>query len=226
MQRWPENGFDVTVDMPEIICYRSLEEVLADKEVDVVVVSTPPNTHYPLAKAVLEAKMNVIVEKPFTPTHAEAEELIALAKKQGVFVTVFQNRRWDSDYATLQKLINEGYLGRVVDFETHFDRHRPEAPAAASTWKIERIAGGSALYDLGPHMLDQIYHLFGSPKKITAFIGSQRAVNPTGYEDSFTVRMDYDNGLFATARSNVISPEERQIRFWVRGEAGSYKKVS
>lgn len=75
-------------------------------------------------------------------------------------------------------------------------------------------------------MIDQIYHLFGAPKKVTGFIGVQRSYNPTGYEDSFTVRLEYDNGLVAIARSNCISPEERQLRFWVRGEKGSYKKVS
>ncbi|KAI5287501.1 hypothetical protein KEM52_001563, partial [Ascosphaera acerosa] len=165
-----------------------------------------------------------VVEKPFTPTHAEAEALIAIATEKQLLLSVYQNRRWDSDFATLKHLIASNALGRVVDYETHFDRHRPEAPDAATTWKINVIPGGSALYDLGTHMLDQIYHLFGAPARITAFIGTQRAVNPTGYEDAFTVRLEYAGGLVATARSNVISPEEKQLRFWVRGENGSYKK--
>lgn len=118
-------------------------------------------------------------------------------------------------------------LGRIVDLETHFDRHRPLEPAAdASKWKNKVIPGGSAIYDLGTHLLDQAVVLLGMSKRITAFIGSQRQVNTSGFEDSFTVLLHYGDGVVVTAKAGVVSPLEEQVRFWVRGEKGSYCKVS
>lgn len=137
------------------------------------------------------------------------------------------DRRWDADFVTLSKLVKNGSLGRISEFETHFDRHRPEEPAAGvSKWKNKVIPGGSAIYDLGAHLLDQAVHLLGLPKRVTAFIGTSRAVNTSGFEDSFTVLLHYANGTLVTAKATVVSPEEDQLRFWVRGEKGSFKKVS
>lgn len=136
------------------------------------------------------------------------------------------DRRFDADYVTLSKLVNNGSLGRISEFETHFDRHRPQEPSAdAHKWKNKVIPGGSGIYDLGTHLLDQVVHLLGLPKRVTAFIGSARAVNTSGFEDSFTVLLHYANGTLVTAKATVISPEEEQLRFWVRGENGSFKKV-
>ena len=135
---------------------------------------------------------------------------------------MYQNRRWDADFLTLSKCIESGSLGRVVDFETHFDRHRPEAPSSNS-WKHQVQPAGGAVYDLGTHLMDQVVYLFGPPKRITAFIGSQRDPNPTGLEDSCTIHMHYD-GMMATARASVVSPEVKQLRYWVRGNKGSFKK--
>lgn len=115
-----------------------------------------------------------------------------------------------------------GSLGRVVDFETHFDRYRPEA-ANSDSWKYKVQPGGGAIYDLGTHLIDQVVYLFGTPKRITAFIGTQREPNPTGFEDSCTIHMHYD-GKMATARASVVSPEVKQLRYWVRGDKGSFKK--
>jgi predicted dehydrogenase len=127
---------------------------------------------------------------------------------------------------TASKLVKSGALGRVAEFETHFDRHRPEEPAAdVSKWKNKVVPGGSAIYDLGSHLLDQAVHLFGLPNRVTGFIGSQREVNTSGYEDSFTVLLHYNNGPLVTAKAAVVSPEEEQLRFWVRGDKGSFKKV-
>ena len=128
---------------------------------------------------------------------------------------------------TLSKLVKNGSLGRIAEFQTHFDRHRPQEPAAdASKWKNKVIPGGSAIYDLGTHLLDQAVHLLGLPDRVTAFIGSQREVNTSGFEDSFTVLLHYKNGALVTAKAGVVSPEEEQLRFWVRGEKGGFKKVS
>lgn len=135
------------------------------------------------------------------------------------------DRRWDADFVTLSKLIKNGSLGRISEFETHFDRHRPEEPAAdGHKWKNKVMPGGSAVYDLGTHLLDQAVHLLGLPKRVTGFIGSARAVNTNGFEDSFTVLLHYANGTLVTAKATVVSPEEEQLRFWVRGDKGSFKK--
>lgn len=164
----------------------------------------------------------VVVEKPFTPTSREADELVSLANQQKKLLTVYQNRRWDADFLTLSKCIKDGSLGRVVDFETHFDRHRPEVPSSAG-WKYRVQSGGGVVYDLGTHLMDQVIHLFGAPKRITGFVGSQRNPNPTGFEDSCTIHLHYD-GMMATARASVVSPEVNQLRYWVRGDKGSFKK--
>jgi predicted dehydrogenase len=162
----------------------------------------------------------VIVEKPFTPTSQEAEELIALAKKANRLLSVYQNRRWDSDFLTLSKYINNGSLGRVVEFETHFDRYRPEAPKA--NWKLEQPAG-AVIYDLGTHLMDQVVHLYGLPKRITGLLYNQREHNPSEFEDSCTVLLHYD-GMLVTVKAGVVSPEVNQLRYWVRGDKGSFKK--
>lgn len=127
---------------------------------------------------------------------------------------------------TLRKLLEDGTLGRVVDFNTHFDRYSPTLRAG---WKAETRPGNGAIYDLGTHLIDQVVTLFGLPAKITAFIGNQRADAPRGAGhadpgDSFTVHLHYNDGLLATARAAVMSTEEEQLRFWVRGEKGSFKK--
>lgn len=166
--------------------------------------------------------ITVIVEKPFTPTLAEAEDLVALAKRQGLVLTVNQNRRWDSDYLTLCRYIENGSLGRIAEFETHFDRHRPTV-AETESWKYQVQPGTGAIYDLGSHLIDQVVHLFGVPKKITGFLASQRANNPTGLQDSCTVLLHYEQ-MLATVKASVVSPEVEQLRFWVRGEKGSFKK--
>lgn len=114
----------------------------------------------------------------------------------------------------------------MVEFETHFDRHRPQEPSSdAHKWKNKIIPGGSAIYDLGTHLLDQAVHLWGLPDRVTGFVGSQREVNSSGFEDSFTVLLHYKSGFLVTAKAGVVSPEEEQLRFWVRGEKGSFKKV-
>jgi predicted dehydrogenase len=136
------------------------------------------------------------------------------------------DRRWDADYVTVSKLIKDGTLGRVVDFETHFDRHRPSVPEGTTSWKYQIIPAGGAVYDLGTHLLDQALNLFGIPAKVTGFIFAQRAKSIPGFHDSFTVLLHYPDSLIVTAKCSVISPDENQLRFWVRGEKGSYKKVS
>ena len=119
-------------------------------------------------------------------------------------------------------------MGRVVEFESHFDRHRPLAPP--TTWKSHAAPGNGAIYDLGTHLLDQIVFLFGLPNRITAFLGSQRSPakdDSSEVEDSFTILLHYDErGLLATAKAGVVSAMPRQLRFWVRGTEGSFQKFN
>ncbi|KAJ9494757.1 hypothetical protein H2202_009833 [Exophiala xenobiotica] len=221
VQRSPKPDEDASKDHPNIKLYHSADDLVKDDQVHVVIVTTAPDLHLQMAKAALLAKKHVVVEKPFTPTSAEAQELVDTAKAQGVLLTVYQNRRWDSDFLTVKKYVQDGTLGRIAEFETHFDRHRPEPPTG--TWKANPTPGNGAVYDLGTHLMDQIVHLFGMPQRVTGFVGSQREVNPTGLEDSCTVLLHYP-GMLATVKAGVVSPEVNQLRFWVRGVNGSFKK--
>ncbi|KAI1396839.1 NAD(P)-binding protein [Hypoxylon fuscum] len=218
-------------DHPDVKHFTSLDQFLADADLHVVVVTTPPQTHFSFAQQALQAGKHVLVEKPFVPSAAEADALIDLAKEKGRLICVYQNRRWDSDFLTVQKLLAGGStLGRIVEFETHFDRFRLEKP---SNWKglLGMDQGGSALYDLGTHLIDQVYVLFGMPQSVFATFASQRdgllsgPQNPDLEPDSVTAQLFYDSGLIAFVRIAVASAETQQPRFWVRGTKGSYCKV-
>lgn len=226
VQRSPKPSDDASKDHPGTKSWRSVDEMYSDSAVDVVVVTTIPETHFDFTKRALESGKHVVVEKPFVPTSKEADELIAIAKKSGKLLTVYQNRRWDSDYLTLSSILNEGTLGDLAEFETHFDRHRPGAPPDTSreAWKGADLPGHGAAYDLGTHLIDQVYHSFGAPKRVTGFIGDQRRGKKGGSPDSCTVLMHYD-GMLVTVKAGIISPEVEQLRYWVRGTKGSFKKV-
>ncbi|KAI9774542.1 MAG: hypothetical protein M1840_002790 [Geoglossum simile] len=223
VQRHPNPSDDAEKDHAGIRSWRSAEEMLRDPEVDVVVVSTIPDTHVELTRGALEAGKHVVVEKPFTPTTKEADELIALAKKHSRLLTVYHNRRWDTDFLTLQALLHSPTLGRIAEYETHFDRHRPTAPSSVS-WKYKPLPGSGAVYDLGSHLIDQAVVLFGVPTRITGFVASQRTDCDGGVEDSCTVLLHWASGLLGTVKVGIVSPEVEQLRFWVRGERGSFKK--
>ena len=134
----------------------------------------------------------------------------------------FKDRRWDADFLTVSDLIAKGTVGRIVEFETHFDRFRPKPSAGG--WKATPGPGTGAIYDLGTHLIDQVITLFGFPKSVTGFMVNQRD-DGSGFEDSCTVLLHY-GGLLTTVKTAVISPEQDQLRFWIRGTKGSYKKVS
>lgn len=197
--------------------------MFADKSIDIIVITTTPDTHFLFTKSALESGKHVIVEKPFVPTSSEAQQLIDISEKTGKLICVYQNRRWDSDFLTVQQLIKEGKLGSVVEFETHFDRYKAERPA---TWKgnLTMEHAGGVIYDLGTHLIDQAYVLFGMPQSVLAIFTNQRndgAPEP----DSITVLLRYGNGgPLVTAKAAVLSVETEQLRYWVRGSKGSFKK--
>ncbi|KAJ5196925.1 hypothetical protein N7449_007404 [Penicillium cf. viridicatum] len=225
VQRTPKQDDDAEKDHPGVKSFRTTEEMVQDPAIDVVIITTAPDSHFALSKLALEAGKHGKCPEPFTPTTQEADELVAIAKKNNKQLAVFQNRRFDADFVTLSKLVKNGSLGRISEYETHFDRHRPQEPASDShKWKNKVIPGGSAIYDLGTHLLDQAVHLLGLPARVTGFIGSAREANSSSYEDSFTVLLHYASGLLVTAKATVVSPEDEQLRFWVRGDKGSFKK--
>lgn len=158
-------------DFPDVEVVTDVNTLLADPEIDVVVVTSPNTTHFSHAKLALEANKHVIVEKPFTNFIKEADELIALAAEKNLLLSAFQNRRWDNDFLTVKKCIQEGLLGDVYIYEAHYDLFRPQV---TTRWREQEGDGSGALYDLGAHLIDQALHLFGLPKTISADVMKQR----------------------------------------------------
>lgn len=223
VQRTPKPNDNAETDYPGTKAYRSIDEALKDSDVDLVIITSTPDTHFEFCKSALQAGKHVVVEKPFVPTAAEADEICKIARDSGKKLAVYQNRRWDADFVTLKQVIASGSLGELAEFQTSFDRHRPNAPAGS--WKQKDVPGNGAIYDLGTHLIDQVYSLFGMPERVTGFVGSQRRGVTEGSHDSCTVLLHYDGGkLLVTAKAGVISPEIEQLRFWVRGTKGGFKK--
>ncbi|TVY54815.1 scyllo-inositol 2-dehydrogenase (NADP(+)) IolW [Lachnellula cervina] len=223
VQRTPKPTDDASKDHPTAKIYHSAPELIADPSLDIIVVTTTPDTHFAFTKSALEAGKHVIVEKPFVPTSSEAQQLVDISAKTGKLICVYQNRRWDTDFLTVKKLLDEGTLGRCVEFETHFDRYKAVRP---ESWKgtLGMAHAGGVVYDLGTHLLDQAYVLFGMPESVNAVFANQR--NDGGEEpDSLTVLLRYGNGgPLVTAKAGVMSVETKQLRYWVRGTKGSFKK--
>lgn len=230
VQRSPKPDDSAPADYPDLKHYTSLDHLVADPEVQVVVLCTTPPTHFAFTKQALEAGKHVFVEKPFVPTSAEADQLANLAKEKGLLLCVYQNRRWDADFVTVQKLLKEDKLGRIVEFETHFDRYKMEAP---TNWKgsVPVSEGGGPVYDLGTHLIDQVYTLFGMPQSVFAKFACQRQGrfaqgDQDGADiDSLTAQLFYADGMTVLVRIGVLSVEAQQPRFWIRGAKGSYHKT-
>ncbi len=204
---------------PSITIHRSLEAMLADGSLGLFVVATPNETHFALAKEILSAGKNVVVDKPMTVTSAQAAELIGLARKHKALLVPFHNRRWDSDFLTVQKLLHEGSLGRLVAFESRFDRWKPD-PLRDRLWKENAEAGGGKLLDLGPHLADQALVLFGKPEAVSADV--LREKEGPGVNDAFNIRLRYP-GLIVTLGANSLSLPAAP-RFHLRGTKGNYRK--
>lgn len=164
---WERSKKIIQNDYPEVISYGSLETLLNDS-IDLVVVNTPVATHFEYAKQALLAGKHVLVEKAFTTTVGEAQELHDLAKSKGLKLAVFQNRRWDSDFKTVESVFSEGLLGDIVEAEFHFDRYNPNL--SPKQHKETLNSGAGILKDLGPHLIDQALYLFGLPNAVFADI--------------------------------------------------------
>ncbi len=204
---------------PGIATYRTLEELLADASLTLIVVSTPNGTHFELARRALQAGKNVIVDKPMTVTSVEIAELMALAREKNLLLAPFHNRRWDGDFLTVEKLLREQAVGRLVAFESRMDRWRPTMPTDR-VWKNDPAAGGGLLLDLGTHLADQALKLFGKPEAVSAEATRERAGAQAN--DAFTVRLRYA-GFEATLGANSLSLPAAP-RFHLRGTQGNYWK--
>jgi predicted dehydrogenase len=225
VQRTPKPHDDASKDHTSAKIYHSAKDMFADSSIDIIAITTTPDTHFSFTKSAIEAGKHVIVEKPFVPTSGEAQELVELSAKTGKLICVYQNRRWDSDFLTVKKLLDEGTIGRCVEFNTHFDRYKPARP---ETWKgtLGMDQAGGVIYDLGTHLIDQAYVLFGMPASVTAIFANQRN-DGVAEPDSITVLLQYGNGgPLVSAKAGVMSIETKQLRYWVRGSKGSFKKFN
>ena len=207
----------VRADWPAIDAIDTPAEVFARPDIDLVIIPTPNATHFPLARAALEAGKHVVVDKPFTVTVTEAKLLQSEARARGRLLSVFHNRRWDGDFLTLSQIVAAGELGAMVHFESHFDRFRPEIRAR---WREQAQAGSGLWFDLGPHLLDQTVQLFGLPESISLNLARQR--DGSEVDDWFHAVLRYGESrvvLHGGALVPVPAP-----RFVLHGRQGSFIK--
>lgn len=202
---------------PSVKLCRSFDELLSIEELSLVVVNTPDHTHYDFCKKALLAGKHVVVEKPFTLRYAHALDLLALAEKKKRILSVFQNRRWDNDFITVQQVLTEQRLGRLVEMISHFDRFRPQP---TNTWKEKGVGGTGNIYNLGSHLIDQAIVLFGMPRYVYADICKLR--DQVEADDYFDVKLYYDN-LMVTLKSSYLA-KEAGPRFVLHGTNGSFVK--
>ena len=207
----------VHADWPSVPVVSEPKHLFNDPNIDLIVIPTPNDTHFPLAKAALEAGKHVIVDKPFTVTLSQARELDALAKSFGRVLSVFHNRRWDSDFLTVKALLNEGTLGEILFFESHFDRFRPQV---RNRWREQAGPGSGIWYDLAPHLLDQAVNLFGLPVSMTVDLAQRRPGAQT--TDYFHAILSYPQRRIVLHGTMVAAAES--ARYILHGTRGSYVK--
>ena len=214
----PKNIKAAKKDFPQVKVVKEYSAIIEDPDIDLVVLVLPNHLHYTFAKQALEANKNVMVEKPFTPHSREANDLIKLAHQKKLVLSVNHNRRWDSDFQTVKKIVKNGLLGKVVEYESHFDRFRNEVKPG---WKEEKENPGSGiLYDLGSHLIDQALNLFGTPKEVFADIRTQR--EGATVPDAFELLLFYPN-LKVTLKAGMLV-KDKGPTYQVFGTKGSFVK--
>ncbi|HMU45613.1 MAG TPA: Gfo/Idh/MocA family oxidoreductase [Chitinophagaceae bacterium] len=201
---------------PNARLYRSVEELCADKELELIVVNTPTHLHYAQAKLVLESGKHLIIEKPFAVTVKEAEELTALAKKNDLFISVYQNRRYDGDYRAVKNVVGQRLLGELREVEIRYDRYRPSF--GGKPHKEGDMPGAGIIYDLSPHLVDQAIQLFGFPKALFADVWKMRddVIAP----DYFEILFFYDK-LRVRLKATCIA-RESIYAYVLHGMKGSF----
>ncbi len=207
----------VQADWPAVRVVQDPQHLFFDPTIDLVVVATPNDTHFSLGQQALAAKKHLVVDKPFTLTLAEAQELAQKADKAGRLLSVFHNRRWDSDFLTLKKLLKQGTLGEVVYSESHLDRYRP---VVRQCWREQEGEGSGLWYDLGPHLLDQALVLFGLPQALYLDLGKLRPL--AAAVDYFHCVLSYPCHRVVLHATMLATVET--ARYIVHGTKGSYVK--
>jgi len=215
---WERSKNIASEKYPQVKTYRTLEAMLTDDLVELVIVNTPNYTHYEYAKKALEAGKHVIVEKPFTINIEQGKELIEIAKKHDKILSVYQNRRYDSDYKTIRKVVNEKLLGELVEVEMHFDRFKEEL--SPKLHKETPGLGAGSLFDLGSHLIDQALQLFGMPQKVFADI---RIVRPLSKVDDYWEILLYYENLRVRIKSSYVV-REALPGYILHGLKGSFIK--
>jgi len=203
---------------PDAAIVRNYSEILNNPAIELVVVNTPDPLHYEMTQQALNAGKHVVVEKPATQTSEQAEALLQLSREKGLLFTSYQNRRWDNDFLTIRKVLDQGYLGRLIEFESHFDRYRTYI--TPNTWKEVGGAYSGVLYNLGSHMVDQAYVLFGKPIAVTAHLKIIRRGGEVA--DYYDIRLDYED-FSAVLRCSYLVKNPGP-RYSIHGEFGSFHK--
>ncbi|MGO8672705.1 MAG: oxidoreductase [Capsulimonadaceae bacterium] len=206
----------VREDIPDAVVV-DYAEAISHPEIDLVVVATPNDSHAALARSALAAGKHVVVDKPFTVTPEDADELVTEADRAGLVLSVFHNRRWDSDFLTVRRLVATGAVGEIVHFEANFNRYRPQL---RRRWREQSAGGGGLWYDLGAHLIDQALQLFGMPETLTTDLAIQR----DGAEAT-----DYFHAVLGYGRCRVVLHGAVLVpcetpRFTLQGTVAGYVK--
>src|SRR6202521_2427129 len=208
---------DVKAVVPDVEVVSDPKTLATHPEIDLVVIASPNETHAPLAELAMRAGRNVVVDKPFTITVEEARHLAAVAREKNVLLSVFQNRRWDSDFLTIRDAIRRDLVGRIVLFESRIDRYRPDV---RDRWREIPGPGAGLLYDLGPHLIDQTLLLFGIPDSVQATLAKQRRGART--DDYFQLVLRYGEMVANLGAGSLVSGGSP--RFAVHGDKASLVK--
>ena len=203
---------------PGVRILRSFDELIAEPEIELVIINTPDVTHYEYTKKALLAGKHTVVEKPFVFTVEEGNELIALASRKSLMLCVYQNRRWDGDFLTIRKIVQSGVLGRVVEFHSAYQRYRNYIQE--DTWKEAADGCLGITYNLGSHMVDQAFVLFGMPEAVFADLGKIR--DNTVVDDYYHIHLLYPNVKVSVRASYLV--KEETPRYYVHGVEGSFVK--
>lgn len=215
------SGDDAARVHPRIKVVRSIEEMLADIGIQLVVIATPSYSHYELAAQCLREQRHVVVDKPFTLSSAEAADLIKMARERKLLLSVYQNRRWDGDFQTVREVLSGGELGQLISFESHFDRFRP-APRREG-WRESGGPGGGILWDIAPHLIDQALTLFGDPTRISASVRIER--EDAVVDDAWDISLDYEEPRpFTVMLRSTLTACIPGPRYLIHGTRGSFVK--
>jgi predicted dehydrogenase len=203
---------------PDAAIVRSFNEILENNEIELVIVNTPDKFHYEMARQALISGKHIVVEKPVTLESNQAAELVNLAREKGLIFTVYQNRRWDGDFMTVQKVLSEKKLGRLIEFESHYDRYRTFI--TQDTWKEKGDEFAGVLYNLGSHMVDQVFVLFGKPLAVTAHLKIVRTGGVV--TDYYDIRLEYEKFSAIVKCSYLV--KDPGPRYSIYGEYGTFHK--